>query len=69
MEMHNKIHKFLMEFYEIMSEKKGSVNPNVVKMETKLYLLDSGTSKTPKQYGGKDIPIYKNHRMLKDFQL
>jgi len=37
-----------MEYYEIMSEKKGQVNPNIIKMETRLYLLDSGNSKTPK---------------------
>jgi len=31
--MHNKIHKFLMEYYEIMSEKKGMVkSPNIQKM-------------------------------------
>ena len=47
-EIHNKIHKFLMDYYEIMSDKKGQANPNVNKMETKLYLLDSGSSKTPK---------------------
>ena len=58
-----------MEYYEIMSDKKGQINPNMNKMETKLYLLDAGSTKTPKQYSGKDIPIYKNHRMLKDFQL
>jgi hypothetical protein len=38
-----------MDYYEIMSDKKGQANPNVNKMETKLYLLDSGSSKTPKE--------------------
>ena len=37
-------------------------------MEKKLYLLD-GLGKEPRVYGGKDIPIFKNYRMLKDFQL
>ncbi len=41
-EIHNKIHKFLMDYYEIMSDKKGQASRNVNKMETKLYLLDSG---------------------------
>ena len=68
--MHNKIHKFLMEYSDIMSEKKGQgKSPNIQKMESKLYLLDAGEKGKPKEYLGKDIPIYKNYRKLKDFQL
>lgn len=43
-------------------------NPNVAKMEKKIYLLDGSQSQI-RQYGGKDIPIFKNYRMLKEFQL
>lgn len=38
-----------MEYYEIMSDKKGqNPSPNIQKMETKLYLLDATELGKPK---------------------
>ena len=69
-EMHNKVHKFLIEYNEYIGDKKLQVhNVNVTKMETKMYRLDASQRGTPRQYGDKDIPIFKNYRKLKDFQL
>ena len=34
-----------------------------------MYLLDANQKGTPREYGNQDIPIYKNYRKLKDFQL
>lgn len=34
-----------------------------------MYRLDVAKDREPRQYGEKDIPIYKNYRKLKDFQL
>jgi SNF2 family DNA or RNA helicase len=68
-EAHNKIHKFLLEYNEYVGDKKASNNENINKMETKMYRLDVGKEREPRQYGDKDIPIFKNYRKLKDFQL
>ncbi len=34
-----------------------------------MFRLDSGQKNSPRQYGDKDIPIFKNYRKLKEFQL
>jgi hypothetical protein len=53
----------------MMIEGRANSNPNIMKMESKLYLLDAGSKGTARQYNEKDIPIFKNYRKLKDFQL
>jgi len=68
--MNNKIHKFLLDYSCFVGEKKlPANNTNIHKMESKLYRLDAASKNTPRQYGEKDIPIFKNYRKLKDFQL
>lgn len=34
-----------------------------------MFRLDAASKGAPRQYGDKDIPIFKNYRKLKDFQL
>ena len=34
-----------------------------------MFRLDAGQKNIPRQYGEKDIPIFKNYRKLKEFQL
>ena len=34
-----------------------------------MFRLDASQKSSPRQYGDKDIPIFKNYRKLKEFQL
>lgn len=69
------IHKYLPQYNDFLGQKKHPANnANIRTMEIKLYRLDvgkdsDGKPKQPRQYGDKDIPIFKNYRQLKPFQL
>lgn len=42
----------------------------MLSLQSQLYLTTANTRKgKPIEYGGKDVPIFKNHRQLKDFQV
>ncbi len=49
--MHNKIHKFLLDYYQFVGEKKiVTNNGNVEKMEARMFRLDAGQKSSPRQY-------------------
>ena len=74
-DVNNMIHKFLPQYNDFLGQKRHTASSaNIRTMETKLYKLDvgkdsEGNPKQPRQYGDKDIPIFKNYRQLKPFQL
>lgn len=74
-DVNNMIHKFLPQYNDFLGQKRPpATNGNIRNMETKFYRLDVGKDAEekvvqPRQYGDKDIPIFKNYRQLKPFQL
>jgi SNF2 family DNA or RNA helicase len=69
--MNNKIHRFLVKMNEAL-EARGrrwtTKDASLKKMEYKLYLLGQKEG-AARVYEDPNVPVFKNYRRLKDFQL
>lgn len=65
-EENKKYHHTILEAMFVRNPSQ-ELSDRIQKCRRNLYLLTS--KKNFKQYGGEDIPIYKDYKMLKQFQL
>ncbi len=65
--MNQKIHKFLLELPGFQRGESSS-NANIKKMVDKFYNMEEKKT-VLKQYGGRDVTVYKNYKLLKNFQV
>jgi SNF2 family DNA or RNA helicase len=70
-EYHRRWHHELLQWQQLLCEKRNAQpNETMLTLQSQLYLTTPNTRKgKPIEYGGKDIPIFRNYRQLKDFQI
>lgn len=52
-----------------MNKKKRFTAMQIAEMKNKLYSYDVGTKKEPYQYRPDNIPVYRNYKLLRSYQL